>query len=186
MGSRGHYLNTRVVSCECGALNGEETLGSLCSSCNTPARETTNTALQGRALPHPSIKMSYEISDEQEAALMDYLMEVGDHTSPIVRRMLMLEFYENTLAINNYDEISPLIISPLIRMNGATQLYSYSLLAYEMSRLVRLGIPSKTGMSVEALLDLPTEHYRLLVNSCLGATANKAMDMETIYNELDE
>ena len=185
MGSRGHYLNTQVISCECGALKGEEVLGTLCSSCNTPARETTYTALHGRP-PHPSVRMSYEISDRQESELMNYLTDVGDHKSAIVRRMLMLEFYENTLDINNYDEISPLIISPLTRMNAATQLYSYSLLAYEVSRLIRLGVPVKTGMSVEALLNLPTEHYRLIVNSCMSATASKSSNMQDIYDELDK
>jgi sulfur relay (sulfurtransferase) complex TusBCD TusD component (DsrE family) len=100
--------------------------------------------------------------------------------------MLLVEMYENLMGITDHDNPAYTVPVPLARMNPATQTVPYSLYANEVRRLIRLKVPQKTGMSLNEVLELDTEAYRIVVNSCSAASQNDGLVEDDLLEELKE
>jgi hypothetical protein len=140
--------------------------GRVCPHCHTVVKETTNTALFKRPTPHSTLFADFGLSKKQSTALSEALLELKTPKSNIVLQLLMAEQYETILGIHDHSTVVYDVATPLVRHTSASQTIPYSLYANEIRRLIRLKVPQKTGMGLDAILSLPVETYRLVTNAC--------------------
>lgn len=167
-------------------MQGEERLGRICPKCHTEVRHTTNHALGGRPLPSPWLSATASVDNDLLTQLVTGLTKLETYDNEIVNQLLYREHYETITGIRDHTQSTKAVPLPLVTMNATSQANSYSLKANEIRRLLRHRVPQKTQMSLEALLALDTESYRLIVNSCMALSATESTVADEVFDELDQ
>lgn len=129
---------------------------------------------------------AYILTDKVKAKLMEGLYYHDGRQSGIANRLIAMERFETILGVYNHDIQRDKSLSPLSTHNEWSQDTKHSLANQEIKRLIEHRVPSKTGMSIVDLMNLPAETYRLVIRACANSDIKTGGEIEDLEGEISD
>jgi len=122
------------------------------------------------------------IQPEELDKLWRNILELDTSTNAITNQMLIEELYENSIGITNKTDPSPISTST---HSYSTECFVDSQLEHAITRIMRMGLPKLTGMSVDELLNLPTYELQMYYRAAVSISKVKSEVIDELAEELD-
>jgi hypothetical protein len=128
----------------------------------------------------PIISPAYSPTEKQRLALLKGLLEHPNTHSGVLDRMLSIERIETILDVYDHDNTDPNNPYPLATHNEFSSNIKHSTGANQIRMLLKYKVPQKTNMSLLELMNLPTETFKIVVNSCRALTTTEMNEMDDL------